>query len=443
MTILVVIIALFFMIIIGYSIIKAFDLIPGINDYERLPFAFGLGAGLVAFQLYFYSRLGIEWNNLIILMPWIIFILFSVYFKAISFDFKIKREGLTRSSIFLLILIIGLFSFAFVESILRPVPAWDGFASWQMRSKMFFIEGGLTQNIFNYIPSEYPEIISLMTVFLYKILGFIDDRNGMLLYPVFYLSLGVMFFSALKIKLNLGWSLFFTFLLLSTQNLVRHSGWIEAGQADMILGFYIFSSVILLLIFIKNKNLKTFILLQSYLIITTLTKNEGVAIIILIQGILVIYLLKNRMYSWFLLFLVWLLPFVEWQYFKHSLDLGRYPSYFGSVIHIDRVFLISKSYLKELLNIGNWNFVWISFLYSFFLYLIYLRKSKELFLLFLIVISQLFVYGGIFLFTTPDPNSHIPNVLNRALLHLLPLAVLIIGFVFGDLNINKIIKFKS
>ena len=55
-------------------------------------------------------------------------------------------------------------------------------------------------------------------------------------------------------------ALIFTFLLLSTQNLVRHGGRFEAGYADLALGFYIFLSVLLLLDYLKIQNKKALFL---------------------------------------------------------------------------------------------------------------------------------------------------------------------------------------
>jgi hypothetical protein len=405
-----------------------------LKDIEKLPFSFGLGAGVVAFQLYVYSRFHIFWNVFLILVPWILLLATAFYFRKNELNFTLK---ITRVSVFsklLIILIVILLFIVFIESISRPIPAWDGWASWLFRAKMFFVENGVKTQIFSYVPSEYPVIVSLMTTFLYKVLGFIDDRSVLLLYPSFYLSLTIMFFFSLKKTVGVARALLFTFLLISTQNIIRHSGRFEVGQADFILGFYMFASFSLFILFSRSKKLGNFILLQLFLAITALIKNEGIPFVLIIQMFLLVFIYKHRLFKILPYFLYFVIPFGDWQIFKASVHLFVITSYIQSSLHPERVGIIIYEYMKEFLKLANWNLLWIAFFVSYVVYIIRRKSSQNLAVPYIIVFLQLLVYCSVFLFTSTNPMLHIPNVNNRELIHLAPIAVYIVCIVFSKLK---------
>lgn len=288
---------------------------------------------------------------------------------------------------------------------------------------MYYIKKGVVADTFTYIPSEYPVLVSLMSTYLYVVMGSIDDRMVLLLYPSFYIFLGIMFFNSVKEAIGRKLSLVFTFLLLSTQNIIRHSGRFEAGQADIILGFYTFACVTLTVLYQKTKKLGTLLLLQIFLAITALIKDDGVSMAVIIEIFLIFSVLKSKKYWRILSVFIWLAPFFEWQYFKATLMLPKLPSYLGGAIRFERISLITTEFLKEMLSVSNWNFLWPFFFFSLIIFLMFAKKRKEYCFVYLVVVAQMIVYACVFLFTYPDPHYHIPNVINRAFLHIAPVAL--------------------
>lgn len=417
------VIAIVFMTFVGFLIIKSLHVLEEMSDFEKLPYAFGLGAGIISFQLYFYSRVGWSWQLELLLLPWAIFFIAFLFRGKMSFSLKKNKQKNSITQKFWVILIGILMFYVTMEAIMRPVTSWDGWSSWLLRAKMFFVENGVTPGTFAYIPSEYPVVVSLMSTYLYLFMGRVDDRSVLLLYPVFYIALGLLFFNSLKLIIGNKFALLFTFLILSIQNVIRHSGRFEAGQADIILGFYAFASLMLFLLYNKAKNLKTLFLLQMFLAITALIKDDGISLVLFIEVILVILMIRRKTYKHTLLVLLWLLPFAEWQFFKSKLMLPSTPSYIGSGFHLERIPLILVEFTKEFLNISNWNLLWIAFFISFAIYLTSFRRNARFLPYYGIVIFQICVYAGVFLFTSPDPQQHIPNVINRAFLHIAPIAL--------------------
>lgn len=269
-----------------------------------------------------------------------------------------------------------------------------------------------------------------MSTFIYIILGVVDDRSVLLLYPAFYLFLSMLFFLSSRKTLGNTMALFFAFLLISTQNIIRHSGRYEAGQADLIQGFYIFASSLLFVGYLRSKNLGDIILLQIFLGITSLIKNEGIPFVIITQVFLAIFLLRRKLYKHFFSFLFLMIPFVDWQLFKFFHQLPKAPSYLHSSFHLERLPIILEEFTREFLNIQNWNLLWPVFFLSFFVFLFSPKRNIYIHVLYLLIFLQLGVYMGIFFFTSPDPALHIPNVADRALLHLAPSAVYAVSISF-------------
>ncbi len=442
MNYIVTLLSLLLMTLIGFSLIKFMNVFEKRSDYEMLPYAFGLGAGISSLQLYLYSRLGVPWQLGLVAAPLVIVVLACLVRGKIALT---KPKIMGKNSFIEKLLIAAiciLIIYVALESVMRPVTAWDGWSSWLLRAKMFFIEKGVAPATFAYIPSEYPVVVSLMSTFLYLLIGKVDDRSALLLYPAFYIALGLLFYNSLTSLTGKKIALLFTFLTLSIQNVIRHSGRFEAGQADIILGFYAFASLMLFSLYSKAKNIKTLILLQMFLIITSLIKDDGISLVLFIQVMLLFLILKRRSYAHLLLFMMWLLPFMEWQLFKAKLALPSTPSYIGNAIHVERIPLIVAEFAKEFLNIGNWNLVWVAFIISVAIYITAFRRNFRYFPYYGIVIFQICVYAGVFLFTSPDPHQHIPNVINRAFLHVVPIAMFAVAantaIIKGKLKNDKV-----
>lgn len=414
-----------FFLTVGFVLIKKFNLLY-LNDLEILPYSFGLGVGIISLQLFCYSLLRINWNLINILVPWLIIFVIC----KDKFNFKVNTKvKLSNINILLLLLIVSLVLFVGFESILRPLSAWDGWASWLLKSKIFFIDGWVNPNIFHYIESEYPPVISLMGTLVYIILGQIDDKAVILPFFIFYLSLGGVFFFSLRKIVGTTWSLVFTFLLLSIQNIIRHGGYLEGGQADLALGYYVFSSTMLLIAYIKHKSYKTFILLNIFLGTTALVKNEGLPFSIILELISLYYIIRHKNYKHLLIMLFWIIPIFGWGIFKNLNHLPNNYLLENTNIQVQRLGVILKEISKEFINIKNWNLAWVAFFVGFYIYLMQ-KKTLMVTILYLIIFVKLLVYVLIFMKTPINPIMHIDNVIDRLFIHLAPIAVFVTSIIY-------------
>lgn len=428
-----ILISISFLTIAGLIILKGFSLLPDSNFWEEISYSYGLGFGLLPVQMFIYSRLNINWNIYPLIIPWLIFCLlvFSVKYKSISFKFNLNLKLKSYDKL-LLFLILILSIFVFFEAMVRPVLAWDGWASWFFKGKIFYLDGFVDPNVLKDMKADYPLNISLVVAFIYTILGNINDKLSLIIYPLFYLTLSTVFFFSIKRIVGISKALLFTFLLMSIQNIIRHAGRYEAGQADIILGYYFFTSSILLIKYIETKNVKILVLLSLFLGIVSQIKNEGIPFSIII-GVLILYqILKYKLYKHTLLSLFWVLPIIDWQLFKHVNHFPRNLFLNNGSIHLGRIVPNLIEFLKEAINIQNWSLLWIIFYLGFFFVLLGFNKNK-IRLLYMIILAQLFIYFFMYLLMPLDPLIYYKNVTDRLYLHLAPLAVFSVGIIYNNL----------
>ncbi len=427
MSFLIVLLIIIFLFMIGISVINLFDLTPSYTIKERLPFAYGLGVGLISFQMLIYSLFKIQWTSLGLVLPWMILIFVSIKRKKLLmpkksfFSFpKGFRNKLLIAGIFLTVI------FVIFEALLRPLSAWDGWANWFIGGKAFFLAKGIDINYINYANNSTQPLIHLLLAFSFTMLGKVDDHATLLLFTSFYISLIGMIFIAVRKLFSTRLALLFTFLFATLENVIRHSGRYDVGHADLPLGYIFFSSALLLSLFIKEKSSKVFILYNVFLLIGALTKSEGLAFYAISQIVAIIYLIKEKKWRYFPFLLISLIPLAGWELFNIIFHLPTNP-FLTKHINLTRVPLVAFKMSMEFFDINRWNFLWICFIFSF----IFLAIRKKLSVITLLCILQLGVYFFIYLSTPIDPAVHIAGSFDRLLLHLTPFAIYTIAFVIS------------
>jgi hypothetical protein len=415
------VVAICFYILLGFSFLHLTGLLGEKTSFEKIPYSFAVGLGFISMQMFFYSLAKVPWALLNITVPWFILIILGLFKQRKNpiKNIKLNKEGYTGIGAFFGLTIVLLLVFVCFESLLRPLSAWDGWASWVLKGKIFYIDGYVNPHAYLILPDNYAYIINLAVTFLYNVIGKADDRAVMLLFYAFYFMLGLSFFNSLKKRSGKTLALIFTFLLLSTQNLVRHGGRFEAGYVDLALGFYIFLTATLMLEYLSSKRTKSLIALIVFLSITSLVKEEGMFFSFIVLLILIYKSIANKNLKHLAFSVLYLIPLLIWQGFKLIHGISFHYLYVSYAIHLERALNVFRYIIYELINIKNWNFLWVLFFIGMFNTKL---KSKEN-IIYFVIIAQLILYACVFLISPHDPAQHIPNVMDRLLLHLAPLAV--------------------
>lgn len=343
--------------------------------------------------------------------------------------------------VILFLIIFEIFYTGF-EALIRPVAAWDGWAVWLFKSKIFFLERGINLEIFtreNIGGGDYPLLIPLSGTWIYLVLGRIDDRLVLSLFWAFYLVTILIFYSGVRNFLGRRWTLFFTFLLASIPVLIRHGGREMAGYADLPLAFFILASFITLERFFQNGKIRDLILPSILLGMAGWTKLEGLHFVAFAYLLIFswAFLNKHRFKFDFKQCLRFLIPIFftsififPWILFRKKLveNLGHFYAFYAphTFFFWERWQQILGQYLKEMGKVFYWNLFWPAFFLVILGNLRTLLKPQVL-PLFLLWSSQLFYYFIIFLLPNPSVNIDLfLTATDRLLLKVAPLGMYLI-----------------
>jgi hypothetical protein len=277
--------------------------------------------------------------------------------------------------------------------------------------------------------ASYPLLYPLLATFNYIIMESVDDTAILLLSVAFYFFLSLSFFSVLKKQYGIRYALVWTFILMTTQNLIRHAGRLEAGIADLPQGYFIFVSSMLFLKYLQKFSQKILILLMIMLGFASLIKNEGTPFLFIMLLLLFYTFYKKKMYSYVSYLLIPLSIWGDWQIFKKMIQVDQIYSLahpFEMSIHKTANAIIGS--VRELFTIKSWNIVWILYFLSFFY-----NKKRNIDQLYLtiIILVQLSIYFILYLTTYGNnPESSLP----RLLIHVLALVVYVLAVQLKERN---------
>ncbi len=420
-------ITLLFISLVGLVVIKAWDLLPKKSNLYVFSIAYGLGVGLITAQLYVYARFGLSWNIWFLILPWVIFTITLSILRRPPLKLKMPTyKNVDKLFIGLFLGIVFSCFYTIFEALIRPLSAWDGWAAWLIKSKAFFLDSTITLPTMQYIRSDGPLVVSLLGAFVYVLLGQVDDTAVLLTSAAYYIFLLLFFYSVLKEKCSNKYALFFTFLLATTQTLIRQGGRFEAGQADLPLGYYIFACTLLFLEYLKGGKTKILLLLSVFLGITSLIKFEGFPFTLVIGALILFEIYRKKRYAHLFLLSFWLIPVFDWQNYKKIIHLeGIYYEGHHVIFSLQKIIGSLVGIIRELINIKSWNLLWL--VYFYVTLCLFDKKNRDLVVIHIVVLSQLAMYLLVYFFTLGNaPESSI----ERLLVHIAALALLAIALAF-------------
>lgn len=450
-----------------------------LNRMERIVVSFGLGLlALSLIQLYAtFIKIPLNRMNIFLLIsPF--FILQSYYLSKEDIDFSriIKLVSLPKISNFLLkvraitikinilesLSIIYLILLCFIMlsvCLITPMYTWDSRATWGFKAKALFNNHTIFADDFfdgyRFHPNTpYPLLIPLAENFFYNLVGGVDDYAVKIIFALFYINLIIFIYITQRKYLLIlkDKSLIFTCLFASLPFLfVTYSGGsVPSAYADFPLAFFYTLSIVYLLNYMKNRNIRTVILAALFSCCCIFTKNEGIPlfiisiIILLRDGIKNKYLLERRnILSLLLYILLPILLLAPWFIIKSKLPRINYnnPLPFLNVnnllANIKYIGLFIKFTFSEMfMNYSYWGIAWFIVVMAI---IVKMRKGESLerkrYLLLIPAVYNLFVIAPIYIIFVPMVSTF-ENEFNganfeRLCLHTFPLLML---FVFCKIN---------
>lgn len=133
-------------------------------------------------------------------------------------------------------LLFALFLYATLRAALYPVWAWDAYATWGFKAKVFYLNRGVAFQGFE-AHNYYPNLVPLLLTYLYLWLGQVNDHLVKLIFPLFGAALLTLLYGLLlRIGLNRTRALGLTaFFALNGVTFIVH---LYIAYADLVLAYY-------------------------------------------------------------------------------------------------------------------------------------------------------------------------------------------------------------
>jgi hypothetical protein len=187
---------------LGYVLISV--LAPALTIIERL--AAGLGAGVLVVTLWMLalSGAGLHLSLSLILLP-------LVVLAAGLLFLQMARGRATAAAAapapppepygvwdwVFIGLLAALFLFVIPRAVMYPVWAWDAISTWGFKGRVFYLRGAVDLGGFE-AHNYYPNLVPLLTTYLYLCLGQVNDHMVKLVFPLWGGAFLVLLFALLR-----------------------------------------------------------------------------------------------------------------------------------------------------------------------------------------------------------------------------------------------------
>jgi hypothetical protein len=449
--------------ILGFPIVLGYLLIITlIGKNHKLPLlatvslGYGIGTGIITQWCFFLGLVSIELNFININVPLILGSLVLFYINKDSFlktSFKkISSTKINILSILLQFYISVIFIYIFWRCFNIPITTWDAIATHSFSAKILFYERSL-EYINNMPHPEYPLHLPLLEAWFCISFNSWNEQLPKIIFALYSLSLTINIYYFLKSLVKRQWALLGIVLTISSPFLFYHS---TIAYRDLTLAYYNISTIILILVWLKQKN-------QGYLYIaglmagfTSFIKIEGAGYLCIHIFLLVLLLLKLQTLD-FLEKMKHLLRFVipsvaictffhiyKYINLEKTENLhGNSPNLYNIQIELSlknfyQLYDVLTYFFINIFFTANWGFLGLLFLISLY-QLTFDKISREIQILLIAVFLHCSLYIFIYSFTQHYVWISSHTALSRSLLHFFPLIpILIILLNFSIKKENEI-----
>ena len=350
---------------------------------EILAFSYILGLGAITLELLFYSLLKIPFSIKWVLLPWVFILPVNLFFYHKIAPFG--KEGVGKSAeggsasggkkdLFERFLIAGIIFqvlYAFFKALIRPEDSFDSIGNFAFKAKMFFIEGRVPYDLFlnkamDIQHADYPLFVPLSQVWMSMFIGSWNDLLVKAIFPMFLVSLLVIFYYALKRVIGPKWALISTFLLLTIPHFLNYA---TIGYADFALIMFYTASFLYLFLWISYRRENKYLILAALFSVLSLwAKNEGALLSLVNILLLALFLWLERREmaknEWFgIFYFIGIVCTLEalWFVFIHKIGLSnefinKETLKFSVFIdNLDRIPLVLYDCQKHIFGPKKWN----------------------------------------------------------------------------------------
>jgi hypothetical protein len=438
---------------LGYALLTL--LVPRPRDFtclERAAFGFGVGVLALTFWM-----LALTWRGVPFGLAWILGPLLALAAavllaprgrRAIREDVRAiqvrPRIAFTGWDWLFLGLLGLVFLYALPRAALYPMWAWDAVATWGCKARIFYTSRGLDLTCID-AHNYYPNLIPLLLSYLYFALGQVDDSLAKVIFPLWgALLLGLLYSVSTRLGLSRRSALGLTaFLALNGTVFIVH---LYIAYADLPLAFFTLGGAALLYLWLSDAAPRGSLTLAAcFLAGMAWCKYEGppLAATLILAAVLTLVWLRparwvRRLGQLTVPLAGLVVGYLPWRLFivQQKLEIGA-DHIQGFYLH--QMVQAIYYFLTGLVEPFYFGFLWPALALALVLAGKRLWRSPRLFL-------ALFVGGNflaIILAYAVAPTSaeefpaYVRATLDRLLLHLTPVAALLLALGLKDLEPHR------
>ncbi len=270
---------------------------------ETAALSYGLGVGLVTFEMLLFGMARFRFSLVRLLVPWVFtwsFVLAARLAGRLPAPTRVpvRTRERTRTSLACALVIAALaslFAVLLYRSSFHPVDLWDAIAYWDLKARAFFTDRGIVPFVndryYDWAHLDYPQLVPLAGAFVYLCIG--APHEAVQVVPVgFFAALLIQFHGVLRREAagRLA-ALVLTAGLALMPNVLF---WAYNFQAESALAYYAFTTAAFFYLFLRTG-------LQPLLLVSALsgafltqTKIEGPFLLIPAVVVLVTAALRSR-----------------------------------------------------------------------------------------------------------------------------------------------------
>jgi hypothetical protein len=435
---------------IGYALMASATPDPrGFSPVARTALGFGAGAVVVTLWMLALTWWGVLFSLSLILGPLLVpaaLLLLSPRGRAaLTADWRALgagcQEPLRGWDWLLAGLLAALFLFAALRAALYPIWAWDAIATWGLKAKVFYISRGVdftSIDAHNY----YPNLVPLLLSYLYFCLGQVNDHLVKLVFPLWGALLLTLLYSfagrlGLTRRQALGLT---TFFALNGTVFIVH---LYIAYADLALTYFTLGAAALTYFWLQDAAPRgSLLIIACFLAGMAWCKYEGpplAATVILAAVLTLIWLRPSRWVSRLGELAVPLTGlaagYLPWRLFAIRQDLEMGADHIHSFYPHQLLEAITYL-LQALVHPYYFGFLWPALLLALILSGRRLWRSPRLSLVLFIggnLVAVILAYA-----VAPTAAQEFPSyvraTLDRLLLHITPVAALLVGLGLKDLG---------
>lgn len=449
----------------GVAVLHYTRIWQSFNLFTGLAISYMLGMGVISLQMFAYSQLCVPFNIYSIASPWIILAALTILIKysreglpaTIKFNVQAALKDIRWPDIILILIILSQVSYAFIFAPMLPISGWDALQTWVFKGKVFFYDMGISSGFLQDPSShpDYPLLIPLTFSWIYTAMGHVNDEMVRFIYPVQFVCLLMIFYYSVRKASTKRISLLFTTLLSMTPVIMVHtSGFIVrigglysgdfAGYADLALSIFFLGAGAFFYHYVLEGNRAYLLAAVLFLAMGAWTKNEGL-VFLLSGGVLItVSLVYGQRKKYPFILMTWVIlgaVTLPWLIYKSYFNItSEYtPNMNAEVIqnNLWRLPYIIRMFVYVLFRDTDlYNYAWYGYIISS---LINLRESlrNPIVSLHVMLLLQFAAYIFIYLISPLEIKQHIGTSVDRVIIHLTPLAMMVMAVNFNRLILNR------